>query len=208
METEAKMGLNFDKIKRFWDWFIENQNNLIPENINNNLINSLNEKILSLGDFEWEIREGEAKENMLIISPGGDIELLEESEKIIKQSPSLVGWEFLSHKPAKNWDFKFSIEDQDNIKRIIDASTWEYVLIKFSDGTYDIVIRANGISKLNSNDKYMATDIVLESILGERMSLRLIKNTELVDSFSKDDFPKKSSIRYLKEHLLKLENDE
>lgn len=194
-----------DKTADFWDWFASNQSYLVPDKITNELVAQLDAKILSLGDFGWEIREGKDKDNMLIISPSGNPELLKTTKGIIDKAPHLPVWEFCHYKPAKDWDFKLSVEEGANIKRMIDVSEWQYVLLKFPDGTYDMLLKAGNIGKLPDNEKNVMADIVLESILGEKLSLELIKNIEFVDDFSEEYQSKKTSVRHLKDHIFDME---
>lgn len=193
-------------IIEFWDWFTANSSNLNSDKISNMLINELNNRILLLGDYNWEIREGNNKPNMLIISPGGDINLLESTKKIVSLSPALMEWEFYYYKPEKKWNYQFSIEDDDGVKRMVNATDWEYVLLKFDDGTYDIIIKADSLKTLSEQKRLTAVDIVLESILGEEISLLFIKNIEIVEGFSGEYFPKKNTIKFLREHIKELEH--
>lgn len=70
------MDLSINKISEFWDWFESQNAELSSDKISETLINELNNKILSLADLNWEVREGVEKTNMLIISAGGDNELV------------------------------------------------------------------------------------------------------------------------------------
>lgn len=204
LNTKRNMVKMADNIISFWNWFKENEDDLQPDKITSELINKLDEKILSFGDYNWEIREGSKKSNMLIISPGGNVDLLEETKNIINLSPNLNNWEFCHYKPAKVWDYQFSIEDK-GVKRMINASNWEYVLLKFPNGTYDIIIKADSLNVLPKEYHLTSVDIVLESILGEELSLNLIKNIDLVDKFPDEYLNQKGSIQSLKEHIFELE---
>lgn len=193
------------KTVKFWNWFTESQSLLVPGKITPEFINILNERILELGDFNWEIREGKHKNYMLIISPGGDLDLLQDTYTIINLAPELDNWEFIHYKPAKKWDFKLTMKPNSKInKKEVDVKKWEYILLDFSDGTYDIIIKADNLKLFNDNEKLTIADIVLESILGEELSLRLIKKVEFLEEFDKSDENKKNSIQVLKEHLAQL----
>lgn len=194
-------------IKKFWHWFEKHQLELEPEKIDDKFIDRLDQEILLLGNFTWEIREGNKKPNMLIISPGGDIDLLKDTKSIIELAPSNDKWEFYFYKPSKKWDYKFSFIEHSGVKRMVTAEDWEYVLLKFKDGTYDIIIKANNLNTIPEEERLIAIDIVLESILGEKLSLELIKNIELTNSFIDDYSSKKSSIKNLKDHIFKLESN-
>ncbi len=193
------------KIKQFWSWFVQNQEVLKPDRINNKLIEVLNQKILSLGDLNWEIGAGTKKENMLIISPGGDIDLLPLTKAVVSSSPMLADWEFYDHKPAKDWEYQFYIEEK-GVKKMIDVSDWEYVLLKFPDNTYDLLIKCNNLRAYVKDQQYDLVDIALESILGEELSLKLIKNVDIIKDFSREHLDQKSNIKHLKNHILELGN--
>lgn len=199
MATRKMAEANNLKIQNFWNWFKENSSKINPEVITEDMIDTLDSKILELGDFAWEIREGISKPNMLIISPGGDVELLEHTKSIIENSLAIDEWEFEYFKPAKEWDYSFYIDEESTL---IDASDWEYVLLKFSDGTFDILIKAENINTLDDNDKSIAIDIVLESSLGEKNYLERILNYELVSSFEGKYAGKQNNIKVLGDHLL------
>ncbi len=195
------MGIK-SKIKKFWNWFEANSKELQSDNISNKMIDELNGKVLNLGDFSWEVREGINKQNLFIVSPGGDPQLLLKTKEIIELAPqSLPEWEFLDCKPPKDWDYQLSI-DESGVKKMVDASNWEYVLFRFQDNSFDIVIKTSGLRFSNFDEKYNIVDTVLESILGERLSLSLIKNVEIVDEFNEVDIKNRGSIKDLQNHIL------
>lgn len=192
------------QINEFWSWFIINKDEFIPKKISNEFISKLDAKILSLGNFSWEIREGFEKKYMLIISPGGDLELLQFTKEIVSCAPDIAEWEFFYYKPEKKWDFKLTLFEEENVKKIIDVIDWEYVLYKFSDGTFDIIFKAINLNNSTEDEKMIVADIVLESILGEELSLQFIKHIEFVKDFNSVDIQKKSSIKFLKDHFHEL----
>lgn len=192
-----------EKTEKFWKWFDSVKEKLSPEIIDEKMIGILNSKILVLGDFDWEIREGINKANLLIISPGGDLNLIDKAKYIISLAPVYNDWEFYYFKPPKDWDFKLYVEKNGG-KEMVDASNWTYVLYEFDNSNYDIAIKAQTIKHLDIDFQYDLIDLVLENILGEEMSLEKIKNVEIVSNFDKDIFPKSNSIRDLKSHLKSL----
>ena len=198
------MENHIKEIHRFWSWFAKNEKLLAPKLITDNLIDVLDKKILSLGDFSWEIRRGEEKENMLIISPGRNLALLAATKNIIELAPDMTFWEFQYFKPAKDWKFRFSIDNGD-VKRMLDASDWEYVLLKFPDGTYDIILKAESLNPLPKDYQEDAVEIVLESSIGEKLRLELIKDIEIVNEIPNEYGGKKTSIKFLKDQIYELE---
>ncbi|WP_306565166.1 hypothetical protein [Flavobacterium lindanitolerans] len=193
-----------EQISNFWNWFVKNEKLLAPKIITDNLIDVLDKKILSLGDFSWEIRRGEEKENMLIISPGGNLALLAVTKNIIELAPDMTFWEFQYFKPAKDWKFRFSIDNGD-VKRMLDASDWEYVLLKFPDGTYDIILKAESLNSLPKGYQEDAVEIVLESSIGEKLRLELIKDIEIANEIPNEYRGKQTSIKFLKDQIYELE---
>ncbi|BFO68632.1 hypothetical protein [Chryseobacterium sp. KCF3-3] len=195
-------NLSINKISDFWNWFESLQSELSSDRITDTLINKLNDKILSLADLNWEIREGVEKPNMLIISAGGDNELVPVAKEIIKVAPNLKDWEYSYYKPPKKWNYDLSLKSHIGFDKEINVESWEYVLLKFKDGTFGIIIKANNINTLKEDDKYTVADIVLENILGDDLSYSLIKNVEIVDEFESSRIKNKNSIKYLFNHLL------
>ena len=198
------MVIDKRKIDEFWNWFIANKLDLVPEKISDNLIAKLDSKILSMGDLSWEIREGVIEENMLIISPGGDVDLLPITKKIIELAPKIEHWEFCHYKPSKKWDYQVTLYEESSVKKILDVKDWEYVLYKFPDETFDILLKAKNLESSSEKEKVLVGDIVLESIIGEEQSLKFIKKIEFVDEFDDSDDQNKNSIEFLKKHFEEL----
>ncbi|RMZ58950.1 hypothetical protein D1632_15400 [Chryseobacterium nematophagum] len=194
--------MNTYRISEFWNWFEFNQSELVPDKITDTLINELNNKILSLADLNWEIREGINKSNMLIISAGGNNDLLSIAKNIIDCAPNLKEWEYSYYKPAKKWDYRLSLKKHIGFDKEINVENWEYVLERFDDTTFGIIIKTENINTLKDDDKYTIVDIVLENILGDDLSYGLIKNVEIVNEFDDNQIKNKSIIKYLANHLL------
>ncbi|SIQ98752.1 hypothetical protein [Chryseobacterium sp. RU33C] len=138
---------------------------------------------------------------MLIISCGGNKELFQSAKHIISLAPNIPIWEFSHYKPAKVWDFSLSIKDTLGFGDSISVSNWEYVLLKFPDNTFDIIVKCPNITNLKDDDKYTLIDIVLENILGDEISYNFIKNVEIVNDFEDKYKNSKTSIVNLKEHF-------
>ncbi|MBS4064317.1 MAG: hypothetical protein KGZ74_07135 [Chitinophagaceae bacterium] len=61
-----------------------------------------------------------------------------------------------------------------------------YVLLKFDDGTYDILIKADNIVTYPHEYQVLITQTVLDGIVGEETRIRLISNIEIVESFDNE----------------------
>ena len=88
------------KTEALWDWFTANAGRIKSfieqqsESEREYIVHSLNNLILDLGNFSWDIETGRYTRWMFIISPNGDRELLEKSINIINAAPVLEDWEF------------------------------------------------------------------------------------------------------------------
>jgi hypothetical protein len=191
--------INQDDVLIFWDWFYKNINSL--ENGDKDVINQLDQKIVSLGDFAWEIGPGKVERNSFVISPNGRKDLLTLTKQIIKVAPNCEGWEFRYAKPPKDWDLIFNIQNSHGRPIEINAKNWEYVLFEFPDRTFDIVIKAPSLIDLEDNEKTYCAEIVLDGILGEEKHIELIENIEIVNEFDEDLNGRKSSIKSINSHI-------
>ncbi len=63
----------------------------------------------------------------------------------------------------------------------IDASSWKFVLLRYPDGDYEIVLASRSLPELNDEERWHAATIVLESILGEEELMNLKGSYDLVD---------------------------
>ncbi|MBS4064316.1 MAG: hypothetical protein KGZ74_07130 [Chitinophagaceae bacterium] len=83
-----------NRIKDFWLWFNSISNELESNFRNEILLKQLDKKIDHLGNFTWEIGPGRKEPNMLVISPNGNVDLLEDTKQIIDLVPKIKRWEF------------------------------------------------------------------------------------------------------------------
>lgn len=187
----------------FWDWFIQNKELFEQIGITEHSIKLIDQKINDLGNFAWEIGPGQKKTLSLTISPGGDLQLLAITKKIISQAPVLKNWEFHYAKPIKEWENYFEVFVNEE-KIGIDVSNWEYILFRNDDDTYDIQIKPDNIPaviKTKENEVYGIVEMVLDSIIGEEKRLKKIKDLEVVTAFGKDIIKHKILLINLLDHL-------
>jgi len=194
------------KVDEFWAWFHENCRKFGDKFDNKHLLHELDLRISTLGPFSWEVGPGKFQENSLVISPNGDLEVLEYSKAVIGKAKQCPGWEFYYAKPPKEWDMKFDYSVNEDRVEPIDASLWQYVLAKYEDGTFEIVIKSYPLLELNDQDKLSVAEIVLDSILGEEIRMKLISFIEVVDEFEDGSKHGINSIILLADHLARLRN--
>jgi len=197
--------LNEQEVVKFWNWFSNNSHYLGDEFRRKGLISELDRRISRLGDFVWEFGPGKVEENAFVISPGGDLELLEISKEVISRATKCKGWEFHYAKPPKDWELKFQFERGDGRMADVDASGWKYVLLEYEDEPYEIIIKLPRLlMELGDRDALIAAEITLDGILGEERRMRLINVIDVVFEFEEKYKDKVSDIKVLSEHLSKL----
>lgn len=189
------------KISEFWEWFSGNCEHFGKDFDNEELLNELDIRIGGLGDFAWEMGPGKLKENALVISPGGDADLLEGTRRIVKCAGEQDDWEFYYAKPPKEWELRFNFNSADNKIVEIDGSQWEYVLLRYEDGMFEIIIRTPALNGLGESDKRTAAEILLDGILGEEERIQTISSIDVVEEFEWSYKGKTSNIKNLPDHL-------
>jgi len=196
-----------EMIKLFWQWFESIAAELDENHTNIDLVDELDKRIKSLGSIGWELGPGviNPSAQMLVLTPCGNKDLLPFTKYIISLAPNILGWEFYPAKPPKQWRQSFTIKDDNGQDIKIDASAWRYVLLKFPDNMYDLIIIAPEMANLSDKIRGAAAEIVVDGQLGEELRLEKIANIEIVYSFN-DDLPqqKGSSIRDLAAHVNQL----
>jgi hypothetical protein len=198
--------INTHKITQFWDWFSKNCQQFGQNFDNVELLEMLDNWVTQLGKFSWEIGPGKEKDNLLVISPGGDERLLEDTKIIIGTSKACENWEYYYATPpkGKEWNLLFDLETDEGEIVEVDASRWEYTLLEYEDGMFEIIIKALDLPLLDESDKQTAAEILLDGLLGEEVRMRIICGIEIVDEFEKLYKDKAGNIKNLSDHLNQL----
>jgi len=188
----------------FWRWFSLVAQDLAYDFKNEVILLELDNRIRAFGAASWEVGPGVSKPNALVISPGGTKERLQLCEEIVSVAPEIPEWEFHSVKPPKQWTLRFTVEDGRGNRLEIDASDWEYVLLKMPDGTFDLVIRAQNIPRLDEELRQVAAEVAVDGIVGESLRLRYIVDVDVVTEFDERHRQKATCIKHLGRHLISL----
>jgi len=195
------------KYSDFWQWFLKNRFEFEVSNFKEESIQDMDNRILTMGDFAWEIGPGKLKRFSLSISPGGDKLLIGKTKEIVAEAPILNDWEFNYAKPEKEWDNYFE-SIWKNRKVEIEISSWKYILYKYEKGVYDIEIFPFGIKSemlLDKDHMQGLAEMVVQSLIGEEKRLTRINGIEVRTDLPLTFESKETSILLLKEHLNKLE---
>lgn len=189
-------------INSFWSWIKNNIEYLAPKKITTEYINLLDEEIGKLADFSWEIGfDNIVNKNFLTISPEGDTELLELSRTIINEAPTIEGWIFYSAKPPKQWKLIFNLLINGE-KIQFNATEWKYILYKYPDNVYDIVIKVPQFYMPYKEYFHQIGDIAVTGELGEEFVIEYVNEIELVYEFNEREIGKGKDFVHLKTEIL------
>ena len=202
--------MNDEKIKNLWKWFFSNEHQIrdcietesASERVY--IIETLDNLVLDLGVFTWEIGPGINKPWSFTISPNGDKNLMKMSKKIIDNAPDLVDWEFNYSKPPKDWDSKFTIFDGYMTKQTINASDWKYVALQHEDGMIALILEAKNIGHLDSDTASTAANLVVLNEIGEETKIQNICSINIVHQLEDKHNSRKYDITNLKKHIHEL----
>jgi hypothetical protein len=133
----------------------------------------------------------------LTLSPDGDAELLELTKEIVQSAPQIADWEFHWARQPRPGQFEFSIGSVDGSSVEIDARPWRYVLYRFPDGVFDIVLEENNLRSLGDDERYAAAVVFLDSVIGEATRIARINEVEPVVKLTKEQASKANSVKVL-----------
>jgi hypothetical protein len=165
-------------IDRFWAWFKENAislKDLRPESVR---WSELDRQLAAIGVDGWEIGPESIQQGDLFfaLSTKGDRNIFRINQRIVARAPSIGGWKFLPAKPRKHWDRRFLWST-----RTLDASNWKFILYSYDDGMYDLALLGDVLGEFSDVEKRRILAFVVESELGEGISLERICGLEFND---------------------------
>jgi hypothetical protein len=201
------MKMNDEKIKKLWKWFFSNEHQIrdciVTESASERayIIEHLDNLVLDLGVFTWEIGSGINKPWSFTISPNGDKDRMKMSKRIIDNAPDLVDWEFNYSKPAKDWDRKVIVFDGFMTRQTIDASDWKYVALQHEDGMVALILEAKNIGHLDSDTASTAANLVILNEIGEETKIQSICSVDTVHQLEDKYDSRKDDIKNLKKHM-------
>ena len=192
-----------DKLAEFWNWFVSVANDFGEKFENERLLRELDQKVGELGDFGWEVGPGVSnpKNNALVLTPCGHKDLLVVTKFVVENAPNCPGWEFFYSKPPKKWKRRFIMHDEEGSEIEIDASNWRYVMLKYPDGMFDMIIKAPELWQYSENSRQTAAAILIDGEIGEEKRLNWIETIEVVKEFEDNLRQKNNSINVLARHF-------
>ena len=193
-------------IKHFWEWFESAAARISDSLASGDEPDGLAAQVEALGVPGWELGGGADGEAVLALSPEGDPDVWTLTQRIVAFAPHLPGWSFLAARPCKPGVFEFSLSTNDG-EYGIDARPWNYVLFRYPDSMFDIVVEQTNLSSISAENRECAAWMVLDSILGEEQSMLTFSGVEAVESLPADVAPRRSPIACLKQHLAVLDTE-
>lgn len=201
------MSFHEEKIETFWQWFVQNETilkNCIEEEaspLRELIVEQLDNHILSMGTLTWDLGLNDENEWFFMLSPNGSEDFLKVSEAIINEAPRHLGWQFLSSKPAKEWDRNFSVYDQEMEIVEIDASSWYYIIFKAKGDKLEIVLEADNLQYLDDETAVTAASKFLTNEIGEKTMILYVDKFSIVEALEEEDSDAKYPISELRDHL-------
>jgi hypothetical protein len=193
------------KIDAFWKWFAEQEDTIKDffsdeaEVDKDKLIEEMNNLVLDLGRFAWEIGPDREGAFYLILSPNRDPELLELSKRIMAASPDLPDWELHPAKPARTWDWKLRLYDDFFLEREVDASGWQFVLLDRPGNQVEILFEADNLAYFDTETQQMAGETAVTNLLGEEMRIRYVRKVGVSPELREEHQEQRRPIQLLKE---------
>ncbi len=194
------------RIRDFWSWFAGACTTFGERFENAAAVEELARRIAGLGKFSWEMGPGLKNPSnlLLVISPGGNRDLLPRTREIIALAPACPGWEFAPARPPKQWDLRASLEYEGVGALFLDARPWRYALQKNPQGKLRIVICAPDLADYDEPVKQVAAGIILDGELGEDARLDHIARIDVVAEFDEILAGSASPISVLKDQWTEL----
>ncbi len=204
------MELNDDTILGFWQWFVKNEK-LIKDCIENEnsthrefVVDQMNEHILGMGMFTWDLGLNDDNNWFLLLSPNGDKDMLKVSQHIMTFAPEHMDWLFYSSRPPRNWDRQFVVYDELHDEQPIDASEWQYLIFEDEDDALVIVLEAKNMTHLNEDISETAAEQFIIHELGELAWMLHVGSVEIVPTVEPNHEELKNHVSELKEHLAEI----
>ncbi len=193
--------MNDEKIHEFWNVFSSISEEVLVTPNDDKLIAKIDSSVRDLGDYDWEYGPSQTKRFYFALSPNLQIHLLEEVDYIVSLAPAIDNWEIISCKPKKK-EFleEWEILNERGEKIIVNTKNWKCVIYKFPDDTIELDVV---IENVDGNDeiKYLAVDIHLSNILGERKYIQKIKTFSILNEFPEDIKKRAVRVRDLDKYI-------
>ncbi len=172
--------------KEFWNWFENNKeqffflNQIENESEKERILYELETKLEEFSNgLYFEIGGFPDEEQDLIITAGGNLNYFSKVIELTEEAPEIKNWNIIAFKPPVNENFKMRYQDI-----IIDTKETWFKLKTNSNSKYNIDLFFENYES-NKLDSYReASQIVLETILGEKVYFKLINSIQIYGAYN------------------------
>jgi hypothetical protein len=159
------------KAKKFWEWFVKNQNkylflNQVESDVKENLLNEFANQLHKFCEnLFFQIGGHPDQTQELIITAEGNIEYFDKVEELINAAPKLKDWNFIAFKPPMEFGFKSTYQ---NITS--DSKDLWFLPLQDSSNPKSLGIRIGFPNYESSKEKEFTfiAFLMLDTILGEK----------------------------------------
>jgi hypothetical protein len=200
-DGEAERQELSSRISSFWAWFRTAV--AFGGEVNDpKLLRELDDQVSILNpNLSWELGPGFSEPWRFVISPNLDRELRELATEVIAHAPVLSNWEFYSSRQPKRWDYRIVLLPDNGDPIELDASNWTFVLLRYPDGSHELLLKGRDLPALTESERWQAAAIVLESVLGEELTMQRIDHFELLEELEPKFAPKERPIQELRDAI-------
>lgn len=181
-----------EQINKFWEWFGVNTQ-LIEEVLQNQghvkteyVIQQLDQHLLGMGKFKWDVKNPNENNFHLIISPNNDRELLKTAKVIVNNAILPENWMAFSGQQA-NGLLQISVYDEEMDICSVDATNWRALLLPSAEGRFELVIEADTSWELEEDTQLIAIDLLLNQLLGEELKITALAGLEIVEELESEE---------------------
>lgn len=193
-----------DRIEAFWKWFVSNAEPIGAEPDCPAIVEELDRRVSELHkDISWEIGPGASTPWQLVLSPNLNPQLRAVVKTVVKAAPNVPDWAFFAARRPKDWDYKFVLKDVGSEPVLVDTTAWRFVLLRYSDGQYEIILEGQNMPVMSEDRCWQAAAITLASILGEDVLMDKVCEFSLVRELTDDLAANAAPIQRLSTVLLR-----
>lgn len=154
-------------ITDFWNWFAGSKSRLriwLDENDASALDRVITPRLKKLDSgLRWEIGPGKCKPYSFTVWCGGKRKLRAETERIIRNAPVEVDWEFYASRQPREIPKIIRVGDTE-----IQSGNWRFLAVENIDAKrLDIIVLDKNFSRFTDDEVLHAIFIYLDSALGE-----------------------------------------
>ena len=199
LDCKLDVYMQSDRIEAFWKWFVSYAEQISAEPDCPALVEELDRRVSELHkDISWEIGPGRFHAlAACTVSVPEPTTASRRGERGGTAAPNVTDWAFFPARRPKDWDYKVVLKDVGSEPVLISATAWRFVMLRYSDGQYQIILEGQNMPAMSEDRCWQAAAITLESILGEDVLMDKVCEFSLVRELTDDLAAKAAPIQQL-----------